>query len=206
MAVFRATGGGSPFLTVCQRSVNAHSMERQVTLYKPQMQLKQPAVGVVTILCAALAVGIIALEGSPPAGIVVTVDASSEVGTIPTRLGTQFVWPGTLDSSAAARARFMDLAPSLVRIDATTLGSASVLPAGKTKGDWSFDNLNSMVKDVRAANGEVLLTVAYAPEWMWDCHGGGIRDATFGEFGDYMARLVAYFNVGSFVAENGADR
>jgi hypothetical protein len=38
---------------------------------------------------------------------------------------------------------------------------------------------------------------------MWDCGAGAVRDPTFGEFGDYMARLVAYYNTGSFVAEDG---
>src|SRR5439155_126688 len=33
---------------------------------------------------------------------------------------------------------------------------------------------------------------------------GTIVDPTFGEFGDYMARLVGYYNKGSFVAEDGS--
>src|SRR5437762_2010282 len=167
------------------------------------MQLKHPAFGVVTIACAAIAVAVVAAAGSPPAGIVVTVDPSTDLGTVPTWLGTQFVGPGTLDTVVGTRVRFSALAPPLVRINATTFGPAPVLPAGKTKGDWTFESLNSIVSDVGAAHGAVLLTVAYAPEWMWDCPNGGIRDATFSEFGDYMARLVGYFNRGSFVAEDG---
>jgi hypothetical protein len=38
---------------------------------------------------------------------------------------------------------------------------------------------------------------------MWDCRVPAIRDPTFGEFGEYMARLVEYFNRGAFVAEDG---
>lgn len=164
----------------------------------------QAAFGVTAILCAALAV---ALAGAsvqrPDAGIVVSVDAKTEVGTIGTRLGTQFVWAGGLDRVAGARARFHELAPPLVRINATTVGPGPVLPAGVRRGEWSFENLESIVDDVRRAGGEVLLTVAYAPEWMWDCARDAIRDPTFAEFGDYMARLVGYFNSGSFIAEDG---
>src|SRR5438128_4117923 len=156
-------------------------------------------------LAAAVAVGLVTawpLAPEPPT--MVTVDAASATGTLETRLGTQFVWPGTLDRSAAARARFTTLAPPLVRINATTIGSERVLPAGVARGDWSFGSLDSMVNDIRRAGGQVLLAVAYAPEWMWNCASGGIRDPTFGEFADYMARLVGYFNRGSFVAEDGS--
>jgi len=175
------------------------------SLFSTAMKIKQPVVGLVAILFAAIAVAAVAVAGSPPQAIVVTVDTGAEVGSITTHLGTQFVWPGTFEGSAGSRARFNALAPPLVRINATTLGAASVLPAGKRKGDWSFDNLNSIVNDVRAANSDVLLTVAYAPEWMWDCASSDVRDPTFGEFGDYMARLVAYFNRGRFVAEDGRE-
>jgi hypothetical protein len=166
--------------------------------------LRQSGLGLATIVCAALAVGaVVVVAQTPPAGVVVSVDATAEIGTIPTRLGTEFVWPGVLDAASGTRDRFDALAPPLVRIDATTLGAASVLPAGRSKGSWSFTDLDSIVNDVRGGGGQVLLTIAYAPEWMWDCPSGGIRDPSFGEFGAYMARLVAYFNLGSFVAEDG---
>jgi hypothetical protein len=133
----------------------------------------------------------------------VTVDARSSNGVSGLRLGTQFVWPGTLDGGVGTRARFDALAAPLVRVNAAAFGTVPVLPAGIARGDWDFTSLNSIVEDVRRGGGAVVLTVAYAPEWMWDCRVAAIRDQTFGEFGEYMARLVAYFNRGSFVAEDG---
>ena len=135
----------------------------------------------------------------------ITVDARTASGSVRTVLGTQFVWPGGL-STAAARTRFDALSPPVVRINATTVGVPAlplVLPAGLTRGDWDFRNLDSIVHDVRLEGGQVLLTIAYAPQWMWSCPAGAIRDPTFGEFADYMARLVSYYNRGSFVAEDG---
>ena len=156
----------------------------------------------VVLAAAVVAALVAAAPPGPDPDAVVTVDAAGAIGTLDTRLGTQFVWPGELARSAA-RERFEALAPPIVRINATTVGAEKVLPAGVTKGDWRFGNLESIVHDIRRGGGEVVLAIAYAPEWMWDCAAGGIRDGTFGEFGDYMARLVAYFNKGSFVAEDG---
>lgn len=160
--------------------------------------------GIAAVLCAALAVGIIASTPAAPAGdVVVTVNATSASGTIAARLGTQFVWPGSLDHATGTRERFGSLAPPLVRINATPLGTHPVLPAGMRQGDWNFENLDSMVNDIRRGGGSVVLTVAFPPGWIWTCRAGATGDRTFGTFGDYMARLVAYYNHGSFVAENG---
>src|SRR4029077_780064 len=186
-----------------QRAINGRSIREPVT-YVGVTRLRQSGLWLATIVCAARVGGaIVVVAQTPPAGVVVSVDATAEIGTIPTRLGTELVSPGVLDAASGTRGRFDALAPPLVRIDATTLGAASVLPAGRSKGSWSFTELDSIVNDVRGAGGQVLLTIAYAPEWMWDCPSGGIRDPSFGEFGAYMARLVGYFNVGSFVAEDG---
>lgn len=161
-------------------------------------------IAVIAVASAVVALGLVASRPvAPDVPAAVTVDAAAEAGTINTRLGTQFVWPGTLDRSAGARTRFGELAPRLVRINATTIGARPVLPAGITKGDWSFSDLDSIVADVVRGGSDVVLTVAYAPLWMWDCGAGAVRDPTFGEFGDYMGRLVAYYNTGSFLAEDG---
>jgi hypothetical protein len=140
-----------------------------------------------------------------PAGATVSIDAARVSGSLRTRLGTQFVWPGALEIGAA-RQRFNSLAPPLVRINATTVGYPDlplVLPAGVVQGDWNFENLDSIVDDIHRGGGQVVLTIAYAPFWMWNCSTGTIRDPTFSEFATYAARLVAYYNRGSFVAENG---
>jgi hypothetical protein len=142
------------------------------------------------------------------ADVAVAVRADEELGIARTQLATQFIWPGGLDRSTNARARLAALAPPIIRINVTTDGYPGlplVMPAGLTKGDWDFSNLDSMVRDAHDAGGRVLITIAYAPAWMWDCATGTLRDPTFAEFGAYAARLVAYYNSGSFVAEDGRE-
>jgi hypothetical protein len=78
-----------------------------------------------------------------------------------------------------------------------------MIPAGLVKGSWDFGPLDSVVNDITAAGARTVLNLFHAPEWMWDCTARTIRDLTFSEFADYMARLVAYYNKGSFVAEDG---
>ena len=169
------------------------------------MSIKPEASRIAALLCAAFVVALVgcAAPSGRAEGTTISVDTGQEIGIVRMRLGTQFVWPGVLDRAARTRGLFNALAPSLVRINATTIGSDPVLPAGMRKGDWNFDNLNSLVNDAREAGGEILLTVAYAPDWMWDCAKGTLRDRTFGEFADYMARLVGYFNRGAFLTEDG---
>jgi hypothetical protein len=78
-----------------------------------------------------------------------------------------------------------------------------MIPAGLVKGSWDFGPLDSVVNEVTAAGAQPVLNLVHAPDWMWDCSARTIRDLTFNEFADYMARLVAYYNNGSFVAEDG---
>jgi putative glycosyl hydrolase len=156
------------------------------------------------VLATALVVGCVAATSpATPEGVVVTVNATAPSGTIATRLGTQFVWPGGLDRAAGTRERFGALAPPLVRINAAPIGDPPVLPAGARQGDWNFEALDSIVSDIRRADAEVLLTALMPPKWIWTCATGPVGDRDFGDFGDYMARLVAYYNTGAFVAENG---
>lgn len=146
---------------------------------------------------------------SNPAALAVRVDAAASVGTLQAQLGTQFGWPGTLEQAVETRARFTTLGEPLIRILARTDGCCwpggpgPMIPAGKVEGGWDFNSLDAVVNDITGAGARPVLAIAYAPEWMWNCETGTIRDPTFGEFGDYMARLVAYYNRGSFVAEDG---
>jgi hypothetical protein len=48
-----------------------------------------------------------------------------------------------------------------------------------------------------------MLDIAYMPDWLWDCGSGRPLDATYAAFGEYAARLVSYYNRGSFRAEDG---
>jgi len=160
-----------------------------------------------SIACLVLAGLAVTRPGRAATEVVVSVRASAAEGELTTRLGTQFAWPGSLDRAAGSRVRFDDLAPPFVRINATTDGLPGlplVMPAGVTQGDWSFTNLDAIVNDARGAGAQVVLDIAYAPQWMWDCSTGAIRDASFAEFAAYMRRVVSYYNVGSFVAEDGS--
>jgi hypothetical protein len=160
------------------------------------------------VVCVLVAVALIAgtLGASvADADAAISVDAATTIGSLEVRLGTQFVWSGGLDRAPGTRAAFDALAPALVRINVATLspGLPLVMPAGVRRDDWNFTNLDSLVQDVHRGGAEVVLTVAVAPEWMWNCTTHTIRDLTFREFAGYVARLVAYYNRGSFVADDG---
>src|SRR2546423_3597071 len=168
--------------------------------------LMQRLLTLTSIACLVLAGLAVTRAPAASTDIAISVHASSSEGQLATQLGTQFAWPGSLDRAPDSRARFDGFAPPLVRINATTDGLPGlplVMPAGVTRGDWNFSNLDAIVNDVRGAGGLVVLDIAYAPQWMWDCSTGTIRDGSFAEFASYMTRVVSYYNVGSFVAENG---
>lgn len=147
----------------------------------------------------------------------VTVDAGAVTGSSKFDLSTTLVYHGVLDPLRNGVASFAALHMPLVRIhagtDAVYPGSGPELPEGVTQGDWSFGELDELVGDVRATGSSPMLNVRYAPDWMWTCTSyfdpsaagvGTLRDRTFGEFADYMARLVSYYNVGRAVTESGA--
>jgi hypothetical protein len=139
----------------------------------------------------------------------VTVDAGARIGRLRTELGTQIKYPYVFERAAGTRPLFRAFGARLVRIQATYDGCCwpggppPMIPTGWVKGSWDFRALDSVVNDVTAAGARPVLNIFHAPEWMWDCTARTIRDLTFGEFADYMARLVAYYNKGSFVAEDG---
>jgi hypothetical protein len=139
----------------------------------------------------------------------VTVDATARVGRLRTQLETQIKYPFALDRALGTKPLLRTLGARLIRINATADGCcwpggpAPMIPAGLVKGSWDFSSLDSVVSDITAVRAQTVLNISRAPEWMWDCTTRTIRDLTFGEFGEYMARLVAYYNKGSFVAEDG---
>ncbi len=139
----------------------------------------------------------------------VTVDASAPIGLLGTEIDTQIKYPGALDHAPGTRPLLRALGAPRIRINATADGCcwpggpAPMIPAGIVEGSWDFSSLDSVVNDITAARAETVLNIFQAPEWMWDCTTRTIRDLTFSEFADYMARLVAYYNKGSFVAEDG---
>lgn len=149
---------------------------------------------------------------SPRGSPIITVDATTAVGTWRTQMSTNIVWPGLIDEISGAQTKLNAYAPPLVRIHAGTDGGTPALPEATTRGDWDFTALNQLVNDVRVYGGSPLLNVRYAPNWMWTCSAywsdgnqgvGTLRDITFQEFAAYMARLVSYYNKGSMTTEAG---
>jgi len=139
----------------------------------------------------------------------VSVDASLRLWTLRTEMDTQIKYPGAIDRAPGTRALLHEFGARRIRINATADGCcwpggpAPMIPAGLVKGSWDFSSLDSVVADITAAGAETVLNIFQAPEWMWNCTTRTIGDPTFGEFADYMARLVAYYNAGSFIAEDG---
>jgi len=143
----------------------------------------------------------------------VSVDTRAQQGLVKTRLSTNLVTPGLLDQSPVSKGLLSSWAPELVRLHAgSDTGDPPALPSGSRQGDWNFGPLDQMAVAVRSYGGAPLLNVRYAPNWMWTCSDffgkgtaavGGLRDRSFTEFGDYMARLVGWYNKGGFTDERG---
>ena len=143
----------------------------------------------------------------------ISVDASTAVGTSLTRLSTQVVYPGIIED-AGAQGALNSYAPPLMRIHAGTDGCCwaggpgPALPEGVTQGSWDFAPLTQMIGNIHAYGGSPVLNIRYAPNWMWTCSAfsgaaGSVRDQTFNQFGDYVARLVSYYNLGHMTTEAG---
>jgi hypothetical protein len=161
-----------------------------------------------TILLASAATLVASVE-TTAAPAVVSVDASVRLWTLRTELDTQIKYPGFIDRAPGTRALLNEFGARRIRINATADGCcwpggpAPMIPAGLVQGSWDFSSLDSVVNDITSVGAETVLNIFQAPEWMWDCTTQTISDPTFGQFADYMARLVAYYNTGSFMAETG---
>lgn len=136
-----------------------------------------------------------------------TVVVSTTPGTaLSLRLSSNDVWSGLLAQSPAAQSFFSALALPLVRIHVGDDGSPVAMPE-VVKGRWSLDALDRLVRDVKATGQEPLLNIKFAPDWQWTCTKqqgvGEVRDQSFGEYGDYLARLVSYYNRGYLITEDG---
>lgn len=147
----------------------------------------------------------------------VTVDTTAALGPSKTNLSTQLVYHNMIEGVAGGQAKLTALRAPMIRIhagtDAVYPGYGPQLPEGVTRGAWSFAELDQLLSNARAAGSRPILNVRYAPNWMWTCtthfDGGNagvgtLVDPTFGEFAEYMVRLVSYYNKGSMVTEAGA--
>jgi len=138
----------------------------------------------------------------------VVVDPGRAIGAIVTELDTQIIYPGVLGRVPSGPALLARYGAPRVRVVLGTDGAylpdhPPTLPAGWTKGAWDFRTVDELIGDIYAAGSRPLVDIGYMPDWMWDCASGRPLDPTFAAFGEYAARLVSYYNRGSFVAEDG---
>ena len=141
-----------------------------------------------------------------PEGVVV--DPSQAIGPAVTELDTQIVYPGVLSRVPSGATLLGRYGVPRVRLMLGTDGAylpdhPPTLPAGWIKGAWDFRTLDELVSATYAAGARPVLDIAYMPDWLWDCGSGKPLDSTFAAFGEYAARLVSYYNRGSFTAEDG---
>jgi len=164
--------------------------------------------------CTGVLVIVLALTGcastppGPGSAAVVTVDALRSTGRAATELNTQIIYPGVLDRVPGGPALLADYAAPKIRLMLGTDGAylpdhPPTLPAGWTKGAWDFRTIDELVTATFAAGARPVLNIGYMPDWMWNCATAQPVDATFAPFGEYAARLVSYYNRGSFIAEDG---
>jgi hypothetical protein len=148
-----------------------------------------------------------------PSGVSVIVDVAAEQGMLNTQLSTNLILPNVLERAPGARSLLSNWAPPLVRLHAAAdEGDLTLMPAGGRQGDWNFAPLDSLAEAVRAYGGEPVVNIRYAPNWMWTCSRvfdrgregvGSLRDPSYNEFAEYMARVVGWYNKGGFTDERG---
>jgi len=137
----------------------------------------------------------------------ITIDATRSLGPLATAFGTQIIYPDVLPHVPDGAARLAGYAP-YVRVMLGTDGAylpdhPPTLPAGWTKGAWDFRTLDELVTTAYRSGARPMLDIGYMPDWLWDCPGERPIDPSYSAFGEYAARLVSYYNRGSFVAEDG---
>ncbi|HEY8824103.1 MAG TPA: hypothetical protein VIP07_04380, partial [Candidatus Limnocylindria bacterium] len=168
---------------------------------------------------------------SAAANATVSVNAAVTQGTFQTELNTQIIYPNILEDVPGGAARLSQYAPAKVRVILSTDGAyvtsdhvhVPTLPAGWNLSErpgscvatfgyqvnnhcWDFTSLNLMVNDIYAAGARPALDIGYMPDWLWNCSITGTATPIangWSLFGDYAARLVSYYNNGSFTAEDG---
>jgi len=111
-----------------------------------------------------------------------------------------------MNDGPSTKAKFNALHAPLVRIHAGDDGGYPALPELK-QNQWSFTNLNELVNNVFDSGQVPLMNPKFAPDWQWTCTrlytAGTVRDQTFQEYAQYLARLVDYYNNGSMTTEQG---
>lgn len=155
------------------------------------------------------------------AASVATVTVTNTPGTtIETQLSTNDVWSGLIDDAPGGQAKMNALHAPLVRLHVGDDSGARAMPEIR-QGQWAnqnesrpFFNLDRLVNNVFASGQQPLMNVKFAPDWMWTCYPnsvgltdsqgvGTLKDLTFQNYAQYMARLVDYYNKGSMTTEDG---
>jgi hypothetical protein len=128
--------------------------------------------------------------------------------TLSAQLSTNDVWSGMVDQAPGGQASLNALHAPYVRIHVGDDGWPEAMPE-IVQNQWSFASLDALVNNVFAAGEQPLMNIKFAPDWQWTCTSpqtgqtGSVRDTTFQQYAQYMARLVSYYNKGSVTTETG---
>jgi hypothetical protein len=165
------------------------------------------AIAAMAVAIAMIAPARPALDDTPVVARGIIVDASRTRGPLITEFDTQIIYPDVLNHVPDGPSHLSGYAKH-VRLMLGTDGAylpdhPPTLPAGWTKGAWDFRTLDELVTSVYASGAMPVFDIGYMPDWLWDCPSGRPLDPSFAAFGEYAARLVSYYNRGSFVAEDG---
>jgi hypothetical protein len=142
----------------------------------------------------------------------VSVDDTSVHGRLNMAVGAQlddYTFPASVPGGLSYLSA---LTPAWFRIHAGSDMDPAVLPEPQAVPDspqsaasapYDFTEIDNLVSTAYQSGGTPVLNVRYAPRSMWTCaayftgQAGTLSDPSFSAFGDYMARLVSYYNAGS---------
>jgi hypothetical protein len=133
------------------------------------------------------------------------------MGKIQTQLSTNDVWAGIVRDIPQGQAKLNTLHAPLVRLHIGDDGGPDAEPQPElTQNQWNFTNMNVLVDEIFASGQEPLLNMKFAPDWQWSCYpntqtgrAGTVRDTSFQEYAQYMARIVRYYNKGTMTSATG---
>ena len=142
----------------------------------------------------------------PPTAMPLTIPLRTDGDPLSLLLSTNFDDATQLDPqvqpSAATTLRLLQAwNPPLVRLHFGFRSRVPALPEA-TPGAWNFHTTDTAIANLRARGITYLLNVRSAPPWMFN-RWGQLRDPSGGEFAQYMARLVGWYNKGGFTDEGG---
>ena len=140
---------------------------------------------------------------APAPDVTVTVPLAAHGTASQMNLSTNFYDAGEVGGAVdpAHGNLLQEWGPQMVRLHMGFTGDDPSLPEAQY-GQWDFTKLDAAISRLRATHTTFFLNVRTGPAWMFAAT-GQLRDQTYQEFAQYMARLVGWYNVGGFTDEQG---